>query len=459
MTHAVPEPVPPELQDELVAYLDGELAPEASRRMDELLASDPRIQAEVHRLQTAWELLDELPRTEVDEVFTRSTVTMVAQAVSEEIEAAALGRPQRDRRRRLAMGAGFAAACLAGFLAVGLLAPDANKELLRDLRVYQDLDPYRQAGDVEFLRQLKNDDVFPPEVATLGLTGSGAASADSLDERRRQIAAMPAEKHAELARQEARFAAFDADEQDRLRRFDAELSADRDEAELRGVMRAYHEWLKTLEPAEREELRRLSTGERVAGVKELHQKQAERAARRLDPPDLEVFAAWFEEHVRGQATNEQLRRWAKIPAGSRGGWVVWEMWGKMHGDRPRTRPSLDLTEEQIASLRERLSAQAQKRLDALATHVERQELIGGWVRQMLREQWSRGGRARPNVSQADLQHFFESKLTPDEQHELLVLPDEERERILLLRYHQAQELDRAWRDLESMLPEAPEPSS
>jgi anti-sigma factor RsiW len=157
------DPLPGDLREDLVAYLDGELDGASSRRMDELLAVDPRVQAEVHRLQTAWELLDDLPRTEVDDSFSRTTVTMVAQAISADIEAEAAVRPRRVRRQWLAVGGGLAAAALAGFLAARLLLPQENAELLRDLRVYQDLDPYRQAGDIEFLRLLNDESVFPAE--------------------------------------------------------------------------------------------------------------------------------------------------------------------------------------------------------------------------------------------------------------------------------------------------------
>ncbi|MEX0585756.1 MAG: hypothetical protein WD176_03880, partial [Pirellulales bacterium] len=56
-----------QLKADLVAYLDGELDAETSRELENLLATDPNARDEMQRMEQAWDLLDELPRAEVDE--------------------------------------------------------------------------------------------------------------------------------------------------------------------------------------------------------------------------------------------------------------------------------------------------------------------------------------------------------------------------------------------------------
>jgi len=150
-------PVP---EEQLVAYLDGELAPEESRRVEEMLASDAEAQEALRWLDGTWEMLDRLDRQEADEETARSTLEMIAAAAEEEVarvRSAAPGR--RARRWGLAAGA-LVAASLAGFLAVSWLAPGANRQLLEDLPVLENLDAYLEVDDIEFLRELNRQQVF-----------------------------------------------------------------------------------------------------------------------------------------------------------------------------------------------------------------------------------------------------------------------------------------------------------
>src|SRR5262245_61891372 len=112
--------------EDLVAYLDRELDAPASQRIDDLLARDAGVREEVQRLERVWTLLDELPRAEVEETFTQSTVAMVALAAADDAQREQASRPRRLRRRWVAGGVGLAAACLAGFLTVNWLWPNPN---------------------------------------------------------------------------------------------------------------------------------------------------------------------------------------------------------------------------------------------------------------------------------------------------------------------------------------------
>ena len=86
----------PTLEEQLVAYLDGELEPEESRRIEELLASDAEAQEIMQRLDRTWEMLDELERQEPGEATVRSTMEMVAAAAEEEVAAEAEAPAERQ---------------------------------------------------------------------------------------------------------------------------------------------------------------------------------------------------------------------------------------------------------------------------------------------------------------------------------------------------------------------------
>src|SRR5690606_6889323 len=107
----------PALQEELTAYLDGELTSDDRRRVEERLARDADYRTELQRMQRAWDLLDKLPRATVDDSFMRTTIEMVAIAAADEARTQALEIP---RRRRLTILAGVAAVLVAAGLGFGL---------------------------------------------------------------------------------------------------------------------------------------------------------------------------------------------------------------------------------------------------------------------------------------------------------------------------------------------------
>lgn len=155
-----------ELTDELVAYLDGELDDERTRQIDESLARDERARGQLRLLERAWDALDELPRAEVDEQFTCTTVEMIALEATEDLEREQEAAPRKRRRWWLA-----AAACLALSTGLGYAIsrgwdPNGNDQLARDLPLLEHLDEYRQIDDLAFLEQLLDEQVFDEPVSS-----------------------------------------------------------------------------------------------------------------------------------------------------------------------------------------------------------------------------------------------------------------------------------------------------
>lgn len=151
------------LNEQLVAYLDGELDDESSHLLEERLTSDSTLRDRLGQLERAWDALDELERAEVDENFTRTTIEMVTLVEEKELQQEEQQRPAQQRRRLLFGSVGLLSAGLAGFLAVWSFWPDPNQELINDLPVLERLDEYRQIDDIGFLKLLYEKQLFPAE--------------------------------------------------------------------------------------------------------------------------------------------------------------------------------------------------------------------------------------------------------------------------------------------------------
>jgi anti-sigma factor RsiW len=149
-------------QEDLVAYLDGELDEDASRRIEELLRTNPDVREEVQRLERAWDLLGELPKSEADENFTQTTVEIAAVQAQRDLAAELAARPRKRRLQWLVVGLALAAAGFVGVMASQWLWPQTDEALLKDMPVLEHLDEFNQADNIQFLRRLRDEKLFTP---------------------------------------------------------------------------------------------------------------------------------------------------------------------------------------------------------------------------------------------------------------------------------------------------------
>jgi anti-sigma factor RsiW len=150
--------------EELVAYLDGELDAEAARRIDARLAEDAELRQKLTQHCRAWDLLDELPRADVGEQFTQTTLEMVAVSVADQVEVASRQDSLRAKFRWLIGGTVAVLASLAGYALVASIVAEPNRRLVEDLRVIESFDEYRAVEDIEFLFALEREGLFAVEV-------------------------------------------------------------------------------------------------------------------------------------------------------------------------------------------------------------------------------------------------------------------------------------------------------
>lgn len=149
--------------EELVAYLDGELEPDQVQDVDQRLATDPALRRALQKLENSWEALDTLPRTDLNEDFTKTTVELIAVEADEEVTRQLAALPNRQRLWWLATAAAVLVAAGIGFLSVRVTSVDPDEELIRDLAVLENLELYRDTGDVEFLQELDQSGLFGQE--------------------------------------------------------------------------------------------------------------------------------------------------------------------------------------------------------------------------------------------------------------------------------------------------------
>jgi anti-sigma factor RsiW len=152
------------IDEEIVAYLDGELDMEAAAKVERRLADDPRYNARLNQLQRAWDMLDNLRRSEADDDFVNSTVAMVAVQAEEAARTQALKAVRRRNFTWLALAAALVLSMATAFLAIQQRLGRENRQLVRNLPLIERVDEYSNVDSFEFVKQLEQEDLFSAEV-------------------------------------------------------------------------------------------------------------------------------------------------------------------------------------------------------------------------------------------------------------------------------------------------------
>jgi anti-sigma factor RsiW len=161
------EPTLPEIDgvdEELVAYLDGELDADNRSRVEQRLGQDAAFRTRLRMLQRTWDALDVLGRADANEAFTRTTVEFVAVKTAQDVQ----HEKRRQVRRRIwgwvAWTAGGLASAAVGFAVLTHFLSRPDRQLVRDLPVIERVDEYRNADSLEFLKALDESGLFAAEL-------------------------------------------------------------------------------------------------------------------------------------------------------------------------------------------------------------------------------------------------------------------------------------------------------
>ncbi len=422
---SVTDPQPDPAADEIVAYLDGELAPQDCRRVESRLATDEEYRQELHELDRAWEALDVLPASTVDDGFARTTIELACVAAEADLSEHSATTKAANRSRMWRWIAAGIAAGVFGFLAGRALIPHHNAELLVDLPAIHQFNVLPYVENVDFLRRLSA--VLPPEqfvkdeqTFDRNLKELEGANSPSLETRREWIQSLPSERKAELADRTRAFNDLEpsSEEREHMRAVMDDVREAKDAPNLQKMLVAYGQWLSRHTGGQQErlheQLRSLPVDEQVAVVQKTIESDEDQRFRHLSLDEA--------EKLRQEIIQMAIDKRPGFMAGRK-----WDR-GLKFDDQPARQATREVIRELLsekdskrAEMEERLvsklSPASQAHWKSLARSQRPRERIwqmGIWIRDAM----------DPRVDQEELEDFFasEDKLTPDKRQELLDKP-------------------------------------
>ncbi len=235
----------------------------------------------------------------------------------------------------------------------------------------------------------------------------------------------------ELLRKFERFRSLGAEEQDRLRKLQSEITADPDSERLLQLLERYHEWLKTITPSQRARLAELPAKERVHEIERI--TRAQRDAQRLEPltpQDMDEIREWVEKLIdkyRDElvaSLHSRYRSWydRQSDPSARQMTLVFPLFGQSRHGHVESK----VTAEDVSKLADKLSDSARAELAKAETLQDKQKLVGGWMFASMRRNWSwqRGRRANPVLTEELLQ-YLQNDVPPADRARLLEKPRDE----------------------------------
>ncbi len=143
-----------ELDEQLVAYLDGELSHQEVRELEDRLSANSSLRDRLRELQNGWEMLDALPQASSSPQLLETTIRMAAVDGGHD--------PRRNTSsllRRLPLyGWVTIASVIAAILGIGAARVQSYlkfRRQLQELPVAMNLDAYLQTSDFELMRMLQ----------------------------------------------------------------------------------------------------------------------------------------------------------------------------------------------------------------------------------------------------------------------------------------------------------------
>lgn len=302
--------------DDLVAYLDGELDEATSRLVEEKATGDAATRTKIQFLRKTYDLLDYLPKPEPSADFATKTVTQIQHFPSRSAEI-----PSARTANRNWIGIILAAcAAIAVGLAAGFLSrpptPTAESLTADLLPVLARLPLYAGVDDLEFLRKLDRPDLFgvdANEVSPAPVRLDRPLAAELQARRFEEFRSLAPKRRQEIVALDRQFRELPEAERDRLG----------------GVLEDYAVWIDRLpDPLRAEVLSAPGRDERFAAVETVLVKERieslpaeKRQKLRLITDANEkasLLKGWFdEEQEQRQEWHLAARQWQAIKDGKR----------------------------------------------------------------------------------------------------------------------------------------------
>jgi len=292
--------------EQLVAYLDGELPQEDVRSVELRLANDPVYRRRLRDLQNGWEMLDELPLPSSSAMLLETTLRMAA-VDGGQTSSAGKSKSILKSISKFAWTALLVLGCFGlGMFAVGVRNYLSYQRQLRDLPTAMHIDAYLHANDVAFMKLLQEMPEW--QQATKIASRLGVWNFDLIEEvqsvkpkqRETLLHSLPMESQESIRAAWERFENMSADRKQVIEDSAEIVASQPDSDQLLQTMDQFAAWRQTLPIEQRDQLENGTAEQRKSVVRkaleDTTRQWTREQGRALTDDEIETitrpFASW-----------------------------------------------------------------------------------------------------------------------------------------------------------------------
>jgi len=259
--------------EQLVAYLDGELPQEDVRSVELRLTNDPVYRRRLRDLQNGWEMLDELPLPSSSAMLLETTLRMAA-VDGGQTSSAGKSKSILKSISKFAWTALLVLGCFGlGMFAVGVRNYLSYQRQLRDLPTAMHIDAYLHANDVAFMKLLQEMPEW--QQATKIASQLGVWNFDLIEEvqsvkpkqRETLLHSLPMESQESIRAAWERFENMSADRKQVIEDSAEIVASQPDSDQLLQTMDQFAAWRQTLPIEQRDQLENGTAEQRKSVVR------------------------------------------------------------------------------------------------------------------------------------------------------------------------------------------------
>lgn len=262
-----------EIDEQLVAYLDGELPPEEVKLLEQQLGANESLRARLRELQNGWDLLDQLPHASSSNQLLETTIRMAA-VDGGPATVVSTTKPTRRQITRIILLIALTAACyLIGLSAVRLRGYLEYRRQLRELPLAMHLDAFLRSSDLEMMEALAGWEQWQQANQIADRLGQWDFSvAEQIDEatpkeREKLLPKLSIENQQTVSAAWERFERVDEPQKQRILELSEKVAKHPQSKQLLETMDRFAAWFETLSVDERDKLATGTNEEREETVR------------------------------------------------------------------------------------------------------------------------------------------------------------------------------------------------
>ena len=289
-----------ELDELLVAYLDGELPPEERSVLETRLGRDSSLRKRLRTLQHGWDMLDELPMATPSAVLLESTIRMAAMEASQGKSSTAASRASNWLRSKNLWVALVTVLCLGvGVAGARVRERQQFRSQLSQLPTAMHVDAYLNANDIDLMRRLMQSPQWMKTVEIAERFGEWDFSLHqkideaSVSQRNQLLQELPIEHQQIVMQSWQRFEKLEPATKSSILETAQRVSDQSDSADVLATMDRFARWRETLAPAQRDQIASGEVDVRVIAINELlpltTRQWTQQTSRLLTDEDVETI--------------------------------------------------------------------------------------------------------------------------------------------------------------------------